>query len=380
MQLILEGPRIGHLLGAGGRYTRGFDVMRVALAVSVLCWHGIYASYGDDSVFWAGPLRPLPLIILPMFFALSGFLVAGSLVRCTSLVEFFTLRAIRLLPALFFEVLLSALVLGPFVTEFLLGDYFSARQFYSYWLNCIGHIHYNLPGVFLKNPAPGIVNVSLWTVPHELECYMLLGVLAMLGVITRPRLLLLTFVTASAAFPAWERLRYGWDWGRPTGKLLLLSFAAGLLIYAARHRIPVNRYLFGLSGALSLALLVHPSTAYLAPFPVAYTTVFIGLTDPPPLPLLSTGDYSYGLYLYAFPMQQTYSWLLPDARAWWLNILFALPASFASAVISWHLVEKHILRRKKIVTAFVRDFLQARWRQVVQHAPVPFLRGSSKTD
>jgi peptidoglycan/LPS O-acetylase OafA/YrhL len=371
---MLVGPRIGHLVGSASGYTRGFDVVRIALAVAVLCWHSILASYGNDGPIWAGPFRPLPMIILPMFFALSGFLVAGSLARCTSLVEFFTLRAIRLVPALFFEVLLSALLLGPLVTELSLADYFSSRNFYSYWLNCIGYIHYILPGVFIQNPAQ-FVNMSLWTVPHELECYMLLGALAMLGVATRSRRLLLTFLAMSVAFLVWEGARNGdWYWGRPTGKLLVLSFTAGLLIYAGRHLIPINRYLFVLSGLLSPALLAHPGTACLAPLPVAYATVFLGLTNPPPLPVLSTGDYSYGLYLYAFPIQQTYSWLFPDARTWWLNILFALPASFACAVISWHLVEKPILRQKKIVTAFVRDFLHTRWQQVVQRAPVAFLR------
>ncbi len=109
-------------------------------------------------------------VVLPAFFALSGFLVSTSLFRSKTIFEFVTLRVVRMMPALFGEVLISALLLGPLLTAFTIQEYFSSRQFYVYWLNIIGEIHFQLPGLFLDNPDPGRVNLQLWTIPLELKC------------------------------------------------------------------------------------------------------------------------------------------------------------------------------------------------------------------
>src|ERR1700736_4197227 len=312
-------------------YTTGFDVLRIALAIAVLCWHSIYSSYGPelDASIWQGPFRALPGLILPMFFALSGYLVAGSLFRCRSLLEFFTLRVLRLMPALFVEVCLSALLLGPLVTELPWSSYFSGKQFYLYWANIVGYIHYNLPGVFEANPVSGTVNVSLWTVPFELDCYIALGLLAAMSVVRKPVVLFFVFVAASVTFPWFEYAWHGWMWNRPAGILLVLCFLAGLLLYVLRDHIPLHRRLFILSIVISMLTLSRPDICYLAPLPVAYATVYIGLLNAPRIPVLMSGDYSYGVYLYAFPMQQMFCWAFPANRVWWLNILFALPASLA---------------------------------------------------
>ena len=97
-----------------------------------------------------------------MFFALSGFLVAGSMERTPKLSQFLTLRIIRLVPALAVEVLLCALILGPLVTNKPLWDYFAAPEFWAYFRNIVGDVHFTLPGVFEDNKLPRIVNASLW--------------------------------------------------------------------------------------------------------------------------------------------------------------------------------------------------------------------------
>ena len=124
--------------------------------------------------------------VLPIFFALSGFLVAASLVRTRSMPIFLGLRGLRILPALLVEITLSALLLGPLLTGFSLRDYYTGTEFFQYFLNCIGYIHYHLPGVFLTHPVPRTVNGSLWTVPYEAKCYLALAALAILGLSKRP--------------------------------------------------------------------------------------------------------------------------------------------------------------------------------------------------
>ena len=88
----------------------GFDYMRLLLSIGVLAFHTILMTAGlaaqnatEDSIY-----RAIPALILPMFFALSGFLVAGSLDRTRNIADFVGLRLLRILPGLCFIVVLSA--------------------------------------------------------------------------------------------------------------------------------------------------------------------------------------------------------------------------------------------------------------------------------
>ena len=111
--------------------------MRLALATGVIWLHSIEVADGMRAALavWGSWGRPFVAVILPMFFALSGFLVAGSLQRNKSLISFLGLRVIRLVPALFVEVTLSAIILGPIFTEYKLISYFSYKEFFEYFLN-----------------------------------------------------------------------------------------------------------------------------------------------------------------------------------------------------------------------------------------------------
>src|SRR5258708_1456881 len=93
----------------------GFDYMRITLAILVLVFNAVSIVYGEafTNRIWNGPLHSFIAIVGPMFFSLSGFLVAGSLQRSRSMVSFVCLRVLRIVPALIVEVLLSAIFLGP---------------------------------------------------------------------------------------------------------------------------------------------------------------------------------------------------------------------------------------------------------------------------
>lgn len=336
----------------------GFDYLRIVLAVAVICWHSIIVVDGRDVEAWAGGGRTFAAIILPMFFCLSGFLVAGSLQRTPLLKDFLLLRAIRIMPALAVEVLLSALILGVLVTSLPLSEYLSSDVFRIYFLNIFGHIQYHLPGVFETNPFAHIVNLSLWTVPFELECYIALSVLILLKWERRVWL----FVMLSALAILWltfdaYAIREAMQSLRPKGKGLILAFLLGVLCYHLRYRIVYSPALFWGSLTLSLVLLSQAWLQYLALPLVAYVTVYLGLQNPPRKTFVLRGDYSYGLYLFAFPLQQLQVQLM-GGGSYLANISFAVGFGMLYAAFSWHVVEKPILRRKKEIIAGFR------WRKV----------------
>jgi peptidoglycan/LPS O-acetylase OafA/YrhL len=338
---------IGEKFAAAGGYTAGFDYLRIGLAVAVLCWHSIWISGGAalDRAIWSGPFRCLPAAVIPMFFALSGFLVASSLQR-TKLHQFAALRILRIVPALAVEVTLSALILGALFTTLPLADYFTAKDFYAYFLNIVGIVHFELPGVFVDNAAPRLVNAQLWTIPFELECYLALVLLSVSALLRRRGLFVGVIVLTSCALAWWSYLNPAPQEleTNVSGRVLVLCFLAAVSLFLYRDKIPCSTPLAAASLVATIVLLPVPATAYLAVFPLAYLTIWLGLMRPRAIPF---GDLSYGVYLFHFPVAQTIMHLFPGIHAWWQLTLIALPLTAVFAWLSWTFVERPVLSRKK---------------------------------
>lgn len=342
-------PTISDRLDAVNNRPTGFDYMRIGLALSVILAHSFYLNYGGEhAAEREGLLAKLTPLIVPMFFALSGFLVAGSLERAKSLFVFFGLRVFRILPALTVEVLLSALILGPLLTEFPLSAYFRDTAFWAYFLNILGEIHYHLPGLFIHNPTTA-VNGQLWTVPYELACYVLLGALACVNAYKRGWLLIAIFGALQALQVVNTIYRFNPNYNGAGGSTIVLCFAAGLLLYRYRARIVYSAPLALVAFILSLACIEIPNGIRFAPLPMAYLTVYLGLRNPRLDRVVSGGDYSYGLYLYGYPVQQAVIALLPGMREWYWNLLISLPIAAAIAALSWHFIEKPVLSRRNVL-------------------------------
>ncbi len=334
----------------------GFDYLRIILAVSVIAWHGIVVCYGSaaEAPYWSSPLRPLIYLIVPAFFALSGFLVASSLYR-NNLPSFLTLRSLRIFPALIVEVTISALILGPVLTQYTLSNYFSDPLFRSYFLNVIGYIHYYLPGLFLTNPYSGVVNAQLWTIPFELECYIIIAFMYIIKIHNKPFILigvLFTIVLSITAYKIfnWHHIAFT---PHVPGRVLVLCFLFGVALYAVKQKVIYSIWVFIPCLILTWVLFMFDGTLYLAPIPVAYVTVYLGLMNPKRLFILRGADYSYGIYLYGFPIQQTLSFLFPHYRIWAVNVIGSLLVTGVLAAFSWHFVESKVMDHRKRATLFV---------------------------
>ncbi len=339
----------------------GFDYMRLGLAVSVVILHSFRTTYGEDAELWESPLRPFLRMILPMFFALSGFLVAGSLERSKTMVTFLGLRAIRIYPALAVEVTLSALLIGTAVTTLPLGSYFSDPVFWKYLLNAIGDIHFYLPGVFETNPIRGIVNTQLWTVPIELLCYVSLTILVVLGRRHIKSIIPLAVLALAIAHLVLRMHKYNWHFpafgGAFSGPLLTMCFLAGVSFYLHRDKIPWSFPIFACALAASAALLwFTPFGEYPAVLTVTYVTVFLGLTNFRRLTIIKGADYSYGMYIYGSVVLQLFVYLAAP-RYWWVNALATIPLTALFAAASWHFVEKPAQKLRNLLPAAERRYL-----------------------
>jgi peptidoglycan/LPS O-acetylase OafA/YrhL len=373
----LRSYSLGDRLAATRFHPSGFDYMRVLLALSIVLLHSRITGEGlkADVLLFQGPMRPFLRLVLPMFFALSGFLVAGSLERTKTLGMFLALRAIRIYPALMVEVILSAFILGPWVTTLPLNTYFSDPLFRQYLLNVIGDVHFALPGVFQNNPLPGIVNGQLWTIPFELYCYLTIAAATVAGLKKYRALGPIFVVVVTLLYLGVTLYRHNGEIvpvpGAINGALLIATFLAGVSIYFYRAELPWNPVV-GLVAIVTSGLLLGgyvPYGDFFAPVPAAYATVYLGLLNPSRKSLRGA-DYSYGIYLYGFAIQQTLVDVIPAARHWYFNILMSVPLTVAVAAASWHFVELPAHKLRPWLYALEDSYLRfsSRWKKSAPRA------------
>lgn len=323
----------------------GFTVLRLLLATGIVAFHSVTITAGN-----ADAIAPLVMsaaqLILPAFFATSGFLVAASLARAGGALEFIALRLLRLAPGLVIVVLATMLILGPVMTRLDAGSYFGAPGFYGYLSNLIARPAYGLPGLFAANPRAGIVNGSLWTIPLELQCYLLLMSVGAMGLLRRAWAALLVMAGAAAIMagvplPGWSGLG--------------LAFAAGASLFLWASAVPLRSGLALVALLLAYGLASEPALRALSGIPIAYACVWLGCQR-----LRVSGDYSYGIYLSAYPIEQSLVQLRPG-MPWWVIFLGAMAAGTGFAALLWHFVERPVLaRRGKLATIWRRRHPQAR--------------------
>lgn len=397
-QARLSASSVGRILHENRGLGPGFDFLRLALALSIVLAHSYQTASGATN---AGQDHPFWLIVylqVPMFFALSGFLVAGSATRL-SLRNFLLNRAFRIYPALITEIVLSIFIIGLMFTKVGWAEFFTSGNFWLYLTNLFGLPHYILPGVFEDNPLRYKVNGSLWTVPFELVCYGIMSLLIVTGYV-RNNARMLAFAVGVTIFGAEPRIFYHVlgvgalqhvnsvtvyiyeNILNPSFTMTFAYFSWGVAAYQLRDRVPYSRALAALGVGLFVLLSFYgepyekESWFKLAMLPIGvYLTLFIGLTRIPLPRFLSSGDYSYGIYLYGFPVQQAVQACLGGTSSMWLNFAFAAPIIFLWSKFSWHFVEKPALALRKLVSR-VEAPAPAAPPLVAAAAPVPVQRAA----
>lgn len=174
---------------ASGR-NNNFDFIRFIAASMVIFSHAYRLATGrggdeplvifSNSQIWFGHLAVI------IFFVISGFLIAQSYERSSNIFVFFWARTLRIFPALIASLIFGVFVVGAIATESSLEAYLSDIKTYDY-LNSVFliKIRWTLPGVFENLPYKGIINGSLWTIPHEVVCYVFVAIFGFLGFLKR---------------------------------------------------------------------------------------------------------------------------------------------------------------------------------------------------
>lgn len=204
------------------------------------------------------------------------------------------------------------------------------------------------------------VNGSLWSVRYEFLCYLAVAAFGLLGILGRRPLVVAAWlfclgVHAGQVYLGWKvpGSRLSWLYCYPDfWPRVMSAFLAGTVAYLYRDRVVLSGRLCLAALALLLifgvALPSWKLLPLLTPTAGAYALLYVAYTPVGRLPGFARyGDFSYGMYLYAYPIQQ----LLVQAFGPRLNVgtlfLSAWAISLAFAVTSWYLVESPFLRLKR---------------------------------
>lgn len=329
-----------------------FNLIRIVAAGAVVVSHAFPIALGEGTPepFQQATGRSLGWIAVAIFFAISGFLITRSFDRKSRITRWLSARVMRLFPALIVVLALTALVYGPIFTTLPIGMYFSDPATYAYIPRnlSLAFLQFELPGVFVGNPLPGAINGSLWTLVHEVACYagvLALGLSGMLASRRRFAVFLAIYFTAVFA-TALSAIEASLPHRLVTFRDLSLPFVFGIMLYRWRAHVPLSWIAGAALGGFAWLMSGTPYFDFAFVAAIAYATFLIAYRVTGPVRTYNrAGDYSYGLYIYAFPVQQAVAALTGDHGPAH-NMIVSLPATLLLAVLSWHWVEKPALDRR----------------------------------
>lgn len=344
-----------------------FGILRLVLASAVIFSHAFYLGgwRTDPTHELTRGQETIGGLAVVGFFVVSGYLITKSGTR-NDIVQFLWRRSLRIFPAFWMALAVGALVVGPAAWLRMgrsLADYASTAPGgpLSYVIaNAQLTIRqWGIYDIFTDTTPYGAIagtsvfNGSLWTLAYEWRAYLVIAALVLLGVLKRtPGVVIacLTVVYLMAAVLGVAPGAVGQLWpgfGDSFAVTLTLAFLIGASMAVLSHRIPLDGIAASVAGVVAFVTLAFGGWV-LAGY-VAYAYVLIYLAARLPVALRKVGakhDYSYGMYVYGFLVQQYTAflgWHLWGYAAW---VAATLAVTAALAFVSWHVIESPALRLK----------------------------------
>lgn len=347
-----------HLTGAAAR-DNAFDTIRLIAAASVIFSHAFVLTTGQtsDQPLYDASNGQITLghAAVAAFFVVSGLLISMSFERSKSWFKFAMNRALRLLPGLWACIAVLVLLFGPVLTSLPIREYFQSSETVGF----VGNVAFlarshSIAGVFDGLPSGDAINGSLWTLKYEVASYVF-GALLLCAGRFQIALVAAAWVAAMVATPIFGHpLEHGGAAYHLAWMAWLFRFyGAGMLLYLLRDRIRIATVpAFACLGVIIVATFTPVYTEALAIFGSYALVASAFLASGWFKRLTQRGDLSYGVYIYAFPVQQLFVPISNDTAIPWLtNTALSLPVTFLLAWLSWQFVERPALLLKSVISA-----------------------------
>ncbi len=333
-------------------HKNNFDFLRLIFALCVIITHS-YTLTGAAETDWLHTLTNgqvfFSYIGVRGFFIISGYLIYQSLLRSKSLYVFYWHRILRIFPGLI-VVLLLTIILGVFVYTGDFHSYITNKSVWTYFPNNIKlfRLQGTIQGIFENNPYKDDINGSIWTLGYEFICYVLLSLLFF---IKRGHLIILSAVCAFFYisniffFDTFSKISFI-IYAKDLIDFGTFFFAGALL---ACLKIEKNKYRNILMYSSFVTLLISLQLGFfieihLLAMPVAILLFGVSATKYISGISKKIGDMSYGIYIYAFAIQQTLVHFFHFEQ--FALTIYASLISIVFGYLSWHLIEKQALKCK----------------------------------
>lgn len=320
------------------RENNNFDVVRLLGAILVVFGH-------SWAVFQSSELQEEPFrkvlgvdysgsLAVYSFFFLSGIYITSSFDRSKNWLRFVVMRICRIYPALIICVLLTVFVVGPLFSPLNKQAYFSDIQTWKYLVmnSTMFKFEPKLTGLFHENIFNRSVNASLWSLPLELKCYFFIFILGLSGLLKKRSVILIVLLGLILLY------KFNPDIVMDSFKPLLFFFL-GVATYSFRNQVRIDlRICIGMI-ALSIVSYVINLKVFIDIFYVtfAYSILVVG-TSSFLKRITLPGDFSYGIYIYGFLVQQITAYFLPEMTVYY-SMLITMPATCILGALSWYLIE-----------------------------------------
>jgi len=342
-----------NILNQLSKSTNNFDILRLFGAFLVFFGHAILINGGVGIFRWSHGLT-ISAIGVNIFFIISGFLITKSWQESHNSTFFLIKRFLRIYPGLIVAGALTVFIVGPLTTFLSTTDYIKNGQIIHYskdilFLSLLDIRSNVLPGVFVTNKLPLIVNASLWTIPIEIMCYFFILISGFIGLLKRKRyflylslifvildIILSTLIAKVDGLLAIDIIR------------LVTYFIIGMTMYLYREQIRISKILIIVLFILFLISLGISKLSFIGYLTFPAIILYIAMIKTSIFKkILSHGDFSYGFYLFAFPIQQSTYFFLNNKVAVIMQITISFFITLILAILSWNLVEKKFIDLKK---------------------------------
>ena len=331
------------------RLSNNYDFLRVLAAGCITLTHSynLLQKNADEPLMnFSGQRLDFSFIGLSIFFSVSGYLVAKSATNSGSFKNYIWKRFLRIQPLLIVVCFLSVFVVGPLFTSLSFSAYFGSAETYSYLRNImpVFGIQFFLPGVFLNNPAESGVNGSLWTLVTEERLYIILSLLFLFR-LKGKLILLLSILLLNGIYLLHYLVFHQQFIPYLTGAqvfyaIIFLNASCFYLLRIKFERysrsVPFILILFGVIIISFFAEFSQPVQVILIPMLVICIAHLKGITNRAGV----YGDFTYGIYIFSFPVQQMliakHAVNNNPLNLFLLTMAIVVPAAF----VSWHLLEK----------------------------------------
>lgn len=330
-------------------HKNSFNFIRLIAAVSVVYSHSYAIVGAHEPRIGSVNLGETGVWI---FFLLSGYLVSASWHQHPRFNIFLAKRALRIFPGLL-VMLVTTIIIGALFSTLKLHDYLSSQQTVSYLNNIFLYVpQFSLPGVFDTNRYPSVVNGSIWTLSYEFTMYIAIGIIGaakLYRIVNIKKIWLTLLIICFVVYVTWQDIPSFSLFYLNIRSLLpfVLMFFTGVYVQE-RFDITKTKPIIGIL-MLGLFLMGCHFFPYLAPI-FAATSLAYAIFSFGSLPhgawLQKWGDFSYGIYIYAFPIQQAVEHVTKTGNELKL-FLISMALVTPLAILSWFLVESPALKLKK---------------------------------